>query len=121
MGFPAAFNILYYRGDTYEFVVQPKNADGTAFDLTDYPSASAKFTIASRSGSTDTFVFNGDVVVNNANSYITCTISNTDGATLVQGTTYVYDVEIKSTDSINTYTLIAGGLTVTNDISGRIT
>ena len=61
MGFPATFNILYYRGDTYEFVIQPKNADGTAFNLTDYPSASAKFTVASRAGAIDTFVFNGDV------------------------------------------------------------
>lgn len=119
MGFPATFNILYYRGDTYEFVIQPKNADGTAFDLTDYPTASAKFTVASRTGGNDTFVFNGDVSVNDESSYITCTISSEDGQSLVQGTSYVYDVQIKS--ALNTFTLIAGGLSVTNDISGRVT
>jgi hypothetical protein len=119
MGFPATFNILYYRGDTYEFVIQPKNADGTAFNLTDYPSASAKFTVASRAGAIDTFVFNGDVSVNSQNSYITCTISSEDGGSLTQGTSYVYDVQIRS--ALNTFTLIAGGLSVTNDISGRVT
>jgi hypothetical protein len=110
MGFPATFNILYYRGDTYEFVIQPKNADGTAFNLTNYPSASSKFTVASRAGATDTFVFNGDVA---------CTISSENGQSLVQGTSYVYDVQIRSASS--TFTLVAGGLSVTNDISGRVT
>jgi hypothetical protein len=119
MGFPATFNILYYRGDTYEFVIQPKNADGTAFNLTNYPSASSKFTVASRAGATDTFVFNGDVSVNNESSYVACTISSENGQSLVQGTSYVYDVQIRSASS--TFTLVAGGLSVTNDISGRVT
>ena len=121
MAFPATYNVLYYRGDTYEFVIQPKNSDGTAFNLTDYPSASATFTIASRTAGVDTFVLNGGVSINSADSYITCTISNTQGSNLVQGTSYVYDVQIKSTDAVNTFTLLAGTLTVTNDISGSIT
>lgn len=119
MGFPATFNILYYRGDTYEFVIQPKNADGTAFNLNPYPSASSKFTVASRVAGNDTFVFNGSVSINNASSFITCGISSANGESLVQGTSYVYDVQIKSASS--TFTLVAGGLSVTNDISGRIT
>ena len=121
MAFPATYNVLYYRGDTYEFVIQPKNSDGTAFNLTDYPSASATFTIASRVAGVDTFVLNGTASVNSSDSYITCTISNTQGSNLAQGTSYVYDVQIKSTGSVNTFTLIAGTLTATNDISGRVT
>ena len=119
MAFPATYNFSYYRGDSFEFVVQPKNADGTAFDLSDYLSASSTFTIASRSGGTDTFVFNGDITINSAESYISCVIAPEDGENLAQGTSYVYDVEIKNDD--NVYTLLAGTITVTNDISGRIT
>lgn len=119
MAFPATYNFSYYRGDSFEFVIQPKNADGTEFDLSGYVSASATFTIASRSGSTDTFVFNGNVNINSSESYITCTIPFSSGSTLVQGTTYVYDVQIKNDSYV--YTLLSGTITVTNDISGRIT
>ena len=119
MAFPATYNFSYYRGDTFEFVVRPKNTDGTNFDLTGYPSASATFTVASRAGSTDTFVFNGTVSINSADSYITCTIPPTSGDDLIQGTSYVYDVQIRNND--NTFTLLAGAITVTNDISGRVT
>jgi hypothetical protein len=119
MAFPATYNFSYYRGDSFEFVVQPKNADGSAFDLSTYASASATFTIASRSGGTDTFVFNGDIEVNSVSSYVSCAISPEDGETLEQGTTYVYDVEIKNDD--NVFTLLAGAITVTNDVSGRVT
>lgn len=119
MAFPATYNFSYYRGDSFEFIVQPKNGDGSAFDLSTYPSASAIFTIASRSGGVDTFVFNGEVTINSSESYISCVISPEDGENLVQGTSYFYDIEIKNND--NVYTLLAGTITVTNDISGRIT
>lgn len=119
MAFPATYNFSYYRGDSFQFVIQPKNADGTEFDLSEYVSASATFTVASRSGGTDTFEFNGTVNVNSSENYITCTIDPTDGATLIQGTSYVYDVQIKNTNYV--YTLLSGTITVTNDISGRIT
>lgn len=119
MAFPATYNFSYYRGDSFQFVIQPKNADGTEFDLSEYVSSSATFTIASRSGGVDTFEFNGNVSINSSESYITCIISPEDGGSMVQGTTYVYDVEIKNTE--NVYTLLSGTITVTNDISGRIT
>lgn len=119
MAFPATYNFSYYRGDSFEFVIQPKNSDGTAFDLSEYVSASSTFTIASRSGGVDTFVFNGNVVINSSESYISCSIPATSGANLVQGTSYVYDVQIKNTNYV--YTLLSGSITVTNDISGRIT
>lgn len=119
MAFPATYNFSYYRGDSFEFIVQPKNADGSAFDLSTYASASATFTVASRSGGTDTLVFNGDIEVNSSNSYVSCAISPEDGENLEQGTTYVYDVEIKNDD--NVFTLLAGTINVTNDISGRVT
>ena len=36
MAFPATYNFSYYRGDTNQFVIRPKNSDGSAFDLDGY-------------------------------------------------------------------------------------
>lgn len=119
MAFPATYNFNYYRGDSFDFVIQPKNSDGSAFNLSEYSSSSATFTVASRVGGVETFLFNGDVSVNSEGSYITCSISPEDGENLEQGTSYVYDVEIRNEE--NVFTLIAGTITVTNDISGRVT
>jgi hypothetical protein len=47
MPFPGIYNFPYYLGDTYTFVLHPKNSDGTPFDLSDY---TAKFFIADRRG-----------------------------------------------------------------------
>jgi hypothetical protein len=119
MGFPSTYNISYYRGDTYDFIINPKNSDGTNFDLTNFLSENALFTVAMRSGSSDTFVFNGDIEVNSDSSYIRCGIPASSGSTLSSGSTYFYDVEVKSAST--TYTLLTGRINVTNDISGRVT
>lgn len=47
MAFPGTFNFSYYRGDTYEFIVQPKDSLGGEFDLTDFD---AEFNIATARG-----------------------------------------------------------------------
>lgn len=119
MAFPATYNISYYRGDTYEFVVNPKNSDGTNFDLSGYSSSSALFTVSLRSSGTDTFVFNGDIEVNSDSSYIRCGIPSSSGSALIEGSSYYYDVQINSDAA--TYTLLNGKITVKNNISGRIT
>jgi hypothetical protein len=31
MAFPGSYNFNYYRGDTAEFVIRPKTANGSAF------------------------------------------------------------------------------------------
>ena len=36
MAFPGTYNFSYYKGDTNEFVIRPKNSSGSAFDLTGY-------------------------------------------------------------------------------------
>jgi hypothetical protein len=48
MAFPGSYNFNYYRGDTAEFVIRPKTANGSAFDLTGF---SADFFIANTRGS----------------------------------------------------------------------
>ena len=49
MAFPSTYNFSYYRGDTYQFVIRPKNANGTTFALDDYENVD--FTIANVRGS----------------------------------------------------------------------
>jgi len=36
MAFPGTYNINYYKGDTLEFRIYPKTADGEAFNLSPY-------------------------------------------------------------------------------------
>jgi hypothetical protein len=114
MAFPGNFNFSYYRGDTNQFVIRPKNANGQAFDLSGYTAA---FTIANRRGSTGT-QYEGQVVVDTANDLLTCTILPGVGRTLAAGT-YVYDVQI-TTGAANIVTVLTGSITVTDDITGAV-
>jgi hypothetical protein len=117
MAFPGTYNFSYYRGDTAEFVIRPKNSNGSAYDLTNY---TATFTIANRRGSTGT-QYVGTATVNATTDIITCTIIPAVGRTLAAGT-YVYDVQITNTvpnpDVI--LTVLTGSITVTDDITGAV-
>ena len=117
MAFPGTYNFSYYRGDTYQFIVRPKNANGTVFTLDDY-SDGALFTIANRRGSTGTQVV-ATATVDITNHIIICTITLEQGRVLTAGTTYVYDVQIENGASI-VYTLLTGSITVTDDITGAV-
>jgi hypothetical protein len=33
MAFPATYNISYYSGDTYQFIIKPKNSNGSSFSM----------------------------------------------------------------------------------------
>jgi hypothetical protein len=113
MAFPGTYNFSYYRGDTAQFVVRPKTANGSAFDLTGY---TAQFFVANKRGSLGT-QYEGDAVVNTSTDIVTCTLEPETGRLLSPGT-YVYDVEI--TNGIQIYTLLTGTITVTDDITGAI-
>jgi hypothetical protein len=69
MAFPGTYNFSYYRGDTYQFVVRPKNANGAVFTLDDY-SDGALFTIANRRGNTGTQIL-ATTAVDTTNHIIT--------------------------------------------------
>lgn len=114
MAFPGSYNFSYYRGDTNQFVIRPKNASGSSFDLTGY---TAQFFIANRRGSTGT-QFEAQAVVDTANDLVTCTILPGVGRELTAGT-FVYDVQI-TTGSANIVTLLTGSITVTDDITGAV-
>jgi hypothetical protein len=117
MAFPGTYNFSYYRGDTNEFVVRPKNANGTSFNLTGY---TASFVIANRRGSTATQTV-ATATVNTSTNIVTCTITSSVGRTLTAGT-YVYDVQLtNSTPEPDVIlTVLTGSITVTDDITGAV-
>lgn len=116
MAFPGTYNINYYKGDRYEFVIYPKDAAGDTFDLTGYTSA---FSIADSTGPTpDEGPFGAQAVIGNAKDKVTCTILPTLGKeSLDAGTTYYYDVQVSNGVEV-VYTLLKGTITVTADVTG---
>ena len=114
MAFPGSYNFNYYRGDTAQFVIRPKNANGSAFDLTGYTS---QFFIANQRGSAAT-QYEAQAVVNATTDIVTCTILPGVGRQLAPRT-YVYDVQITTGTSV-IYTLLTGSITVTDDITGAV-
>ena len=113
MAFPATYNFSYYKGDTNEFVIRPKNSDGSAFDLAGF---TADFFIATSRGDNPTFSVEAQAVVDSTSDIVTCTILPGVGSTLNAGT-YVYDVEVTSGPSV-VYTLLTGTITVTEQVTG---
>lgn len=119
MAFPGTYNINYYKGDTYEFRIYPKDAAGDPFDLTEYV-GSQTFTIANARGeSATTTVFAYASIVDD---YVLCTIRPADGVNLVATTTYYYDVQIDATgdEYASIHTLLTGTITVTDHVSGAV-
>lgn len=115
MAFPGTYNFNYYKGDTYQFVIRPKNSDGSAFDLSGYTGA---FTIATARGSGATQYTSGiSASIDTVNDLVTCTISATGGQLIPAGATYVYDVQISNASNI-VYTLLTGNITITEQVTG---
>jgi len=114
MAFPSTYNFSYYRGDTGQFVIRPKNSnDSSAFNLTGY---TALFTRANQRGAGATQV-EAVATVDTATNVVTCTITPSVGRSLNAGN-YVYDVQIENTSQV--FTLLTGSITVTDDITGAI-
>jgi hypothetical protein len=118
MAFPSTYNISYYKGDTLEFRIHPKDSAGNTFDLTDYV-GNEKFTIAPTRGNpaNEQQAF---AQISDDKTYILCTIEPDVGLQLEAGTTYYYDIQIDATgdDYPYVYTLLTGTITVTDHITG---
>jgi len=142
MAFPATYDFNYYKGDTFEFRIYPKKNDGTVFELSgfnipssfantpDYytdssaPYDSAQFTISTVRGSVGTPIkcFSR---ISDDGTFVQCAIRPTEGITLLAGTEYVYDVEVrKPAGSPGTgqyeivHTLLTGTITITDQVTG---
>ena len=124
MAFPGTYNISYYRGDTYEFKIYPKDASGAAFPLTGYDlSEGVKFTISSDRGTAGIDdQIEGYSAISADRTHITCAIRPENGNLLTPTFNYVYDVEInKAGTPYNIVrTLLTGGISVTDQVSGAI-
>ena len=147
MAFPAIYDFNYYKGDTFEFRIYPKKNDGTVFDLSSYymptnfandpdyvtdssaPYDSAQFTIATARGPIDPGALQQPIRcfarVSDDNTHVLCAIRPTDAQTLVAGTEYVYDVEVRKPASVPgssqyevVQTLLSGKITITDQVSG---
>lgn len=119
MAFPGTYNFSYYKGDTLEFRVYPKDSTGAAFDLTGYDNATSPlFTIATERGAETTISAYAEIVDASGGKYILCTIRPEDGDQLTPGTSYVYDVEINKTGSSYDfiYTILTGTISVTEQV-----
>lgn len=113
MAFPGTYNFNYYRGDSFEFIVRPKDASGQQFSLNGYI---GRFTIANNRGPSATLRYEGVAEVNTVDNIVTCTIPSGIGRNLNPSQVWVYDVEVSN--DVTTFTLITGSITVTDDITG---
>ena len=129
MAFPGTYNFDYYRGDTFRFVISPKDSTGAAFNLAPYldeeENRDAIFTIANARGSERLFSITSEgssdltATIDTSNDTITCTITPDGGRELEGGNTYYYDVEIYNGADLR-YTLLTGIITVEDDVTGAI-
>lgn len=115
MSFPATYNIRYYKGDLYQFVIRPKTSAGEIYSI-DSTTYDAYFRIStSRGGVSGSTVSASTSIGDNS---VTCELRPSVGNSLVPGTNYFYDVSIEDkTNSNIVYTLLTGTITVTGDIT----
>ena len=119
MAFPGTLNFSYYKGDTYEFKIYPKNVNGATFDLSTYTTSS--FTISTARGASGvSSQIACTAVISETDDYVLCTIKPANSATMNAGTTYVYDVEVSKTVSGApvVHTLLTGSIEVTDHVTG---
>lgn len=120
MAFPGTYNFSYYRGDTFEFRISPRNSDGTVFDLSDYEVA---FTVSTARGESTAAVANRRQAYSSISadgSEILCAILPANAASWVDANQYVYDVEIRNLAASpypKVYTLLTGTISVQEQIT----
>lgn len=121
MAFPGKYDISYYKGDTFEFRIYPKDSSGNAFQFDTF--TQFRFTMSNVLGDTApvgvTKVEIDGFARNYNNQYILCAITPDNGAEMVAGQTYYYDVEIGRIASPydQIYTLLHGTVSVSEQVT----
>ena len=115
MSFPATYNIRYYKGDLYQFVIRPKTSAGEIYPIDD-TTYFAYFRISTqRNGTAENTILANTSIGDNS---VTCELRPSVGNSLTPGVTYFYDVSIQDkADSNIIYTLLTGSITITGDIT----
>lgn len=142
MAFPGTYNISYYKGDTYEFRIYPKNSDDSPFNLTPYIGGGSydhdnnpitpniaydnvMFVFAESRGSTEWHKC--AAWIDETKTYVGCAIRPSDAQYLTPGTTYVYDVQVTAPENDSsggnpyTYPIVHTLLTGTITVTGQVT
>lgn len=117
MAFPGRYDISYYKGDTFEFRIYPKDSSGDPFQFDSY--TQFRFTISDRLGDDPDRIEISGYATNAFNQYILCAITPENGAEMVSGQTYYYDVEIGKIASPYDliYTLLQGTISVSEQVT----
>jgi hypothetical protein len=122
MAFPAVFNISYYRGDTYEFRIYPKDSSGNQFPLVGYdPISGVRFTMSTERGADGIGdQLEGYSKISSDGTYIDCAILPLNGIAMDFSLNYVYDVQVfkSGTPYDVVTTLLTGTISVTEQITG---
>ena len=120
MAFPGTYNFNYYKGDTFEFRVYPKDSAGGTFPLSQFvsPNGVTRFTMSPSRGAT-TGLIQGFAEISNDQTNILCAVTPTNSLSMTPGTNYVYDVEIARTSANYdyVYTLLTGNITVVEQVT----
>jgi hypothetical protein len=121
MAFPGTYDFSYYKGDTLEFRVYPKDAAGNIFDLSTF--SNTKFTLSTARGhdgvSAQQECF---AQISSDKSYILCAIQPAVGSQLDATKAYVYDVEISKSGTPYpfVYTILNGTITIKDQVTGAV-
>lgn len=121
MAFPGKYDIQYYKGDTFEFRIYPKDTSGQQFNLDNY--STAKFTISNYAGEAvagkTKVTINAFASVDDSKQFILCAIRPIDAAAMLTYSSFVYDIEISKTsgDYDYVYTLVSGTISVTEQVT----
>ncbi len=143
MAFPGIYNINYYKGDTYEFRIYPKNSNDTAFLMNSYDGGGGTYDDDGNPLTPEVnyenvmFVFAETresanwhkclAYISTDSKYVHCVIRPEDSEYLDPTKTYVYDVQIaKSTtpdlpDGVPNYPQVHTLLTGTISVTGQVT
>lgn len=115
MAFPVSYNINYYAGDTYQFVIRPKTSNGDVYPIT-AGTYTAKFYIAPTRGGLAAGTIEASASI--SDNAVTCTIFPSVGNSLDPSTTYYFDVSVtKIADATVVHTLMTGSISITDDIT----
>lgn len=118
MAFPGTFNISYYKGDTYEFNVYPKDSSGNPFDLTTY--TGARFTMAlTRGAAGEESQISGFAEISDDKKFVKCAITPVNAAEMDDTRQYVYDVQISKDASPYdfVFTILTGNISITKEVT----
>jgi hypothetical protein len=121
MAFPGTYDFSYYKGDTLEFRVYPKDAAGEVFDLSTF--SNVKFTVSTTLG-TDGLATQKECYaqISSDKTYVLCAIQPAIGNQLDATKVYVYDVEISKSGTPYpfVYTILNGKITIKDQVTGAV-